>query len=99
MRIALLQQVPVIRVQIAHLCLFVLRQTRVSHGAILVPVLRPACKVIRYTAYDAETAESETSGEAGGVEWFLLLEEDPDGDDAADVAESNLVVMLDLIKE
>jgi hypothetical protein len=52
--------------------------------------LHPACHEISHAREDTETAEAEAYTETCGIVGFVLGEEDPDGYDAADVAETDL---------
>lgn len=58
----------------------------------LVPlsILRPARKAIDDTRNDAQNRESDADRVACHILWCIFLEESKDGDDTADVAETNL---------
>ena len=83
-------QIPILRIQIPQLRLFVLGQAHICDRLFPFPILRHTSYVISYTADDAQTCKCNANRIALCVERRIGFEETVDCDDAADVAERDL---------
>jgi hypothetical protein len=85
-----LQQEPIFRVVVSQLILLLLRQIQVRRHLVSFPVRADARKTIQHSRDHCQAGERDADAVPCLIPWRIRIEEREDGDDAANVTESDL---------